>query len=91
MAVGGFNGSDPSPTLEEFQGYVEDGRIHYFVAGGATGGGGRNDSGSGTSSQISAWVTDNFTEVTIGDSTLFDLTRPLDSSATAPAPGGADV
>ena len=26
MAVGGFNGTDPSPTLAEFQHYVADGR-----------------------------------------------------------------
>ncbi|GHJ40140.1 glycosyltransferase family 39 protein [Streptomyces sp. TS71-3] len=34
MAIGGFNGSDPSPTLAQFKKYVADGRIHYFVAGG---------------------------------------------------------
>ncbi len=33
MAVGGFNGTDPSPTLEEFQDYVADRRIHYFIRG----------------------------------------------------------
>ena len=31
MAVGGFNGTDPSPTLAEFQSYVASGRIHYFI------------------------------------------------------------
>ena len=39
MAIGGFNGSDPSPTLEQFQQYVADGEIHYFAAGGGMGGG----------------------------------------------------
>ena len=34
MAVGGFNGTDPSPTLEEFKRYVADGQIHYFIGGG---------------------------------------------------------
>ena len=33
MAVGGFNGTDPSPTLEEFQRYVADRQIHYFIRG----------------------------------------------------------
>jgi signal transduction histidine kinase len=28
MAIGGFNGSDPSPTLARFKQYVADGRIH---------------------------------------------------------------
>ena len=34
MAVGGFNGTDPSPTLEEFKRYVADNRIHYFIGEG---------------------------------------------------------
>ena len=33
MAVGGFNGTDPAPTLEEFQSYVAARRIHYFIGG----------------------------------------------------------
>src|SRR5262249_49941092 len=34
MPIGGFNGSDPSPTLAQFQQYVAEGKIHYFIAGG---------------------------------------------------------
>ena len=34
MPIGGFTGSDPSPTLAQFERYVADGDIHYFVAGG---------------------------------------------------------
>ena len=41
MAIGGFNGSDPSPTLAQFQAYVAAGEIHYFIAGGGFGGGRR--------------------------------------------------
>ncbi len=33
MAVGGFNGTDPSPTLEQFQQLVADGQVHWFVGG----------------------------------------------------------
>ncbi|MEW1673493.1 ArnT family glycosyltransferase [Streptomyces noursei] len=33
MAIGGFNGSDPSPTLAQFQRYVAEGKIHYFIVG----------------------------------------------------------
>ncbi|MGI5196721.1 ArnT family glycosyltransferase [Streptomyces sp. CA-288835] len=77
MAIGGFNGSDPSPTLAEFKQYVADGKIHYFIAGGGMGGGG-NDS-SGTASQISEWVQENFKEVTVGSSTFYDLTQPTSS------------
>ncbi|MGW8982398.1 ArnT family glycosyltransferase [Streptomyces parvus] len=74
MAIGGFNGSDPSPTLAQFKKYVAEGKIHYFVSGGGMGGGGMG--GSGTSSQISSWVTENFTEVTVGSATFYDLTQP---------------
>ncbi|WP_328901248.1 glycosyltransferase family 39 protein [Streptomyces sp. NBC_00441] len=77
MAIGGFNGSDPSPTLAQFKKYVEDGRIHYFVSGGGMGGGGgTGGSGSGTASQISSWVEKNFKEVTAGSATFYDLTQP---------------
>lgn len=82
MAVGGFNGSDPSPTLAQFQSYVKAGKIHYFVAGGVGGGGGRS---SGSGSQISSWVTAHYKKVTIGGSTLYDLTQPTSSSSSSSA------
>ncbi|WP_407110611.1 ArnT family glycosyltransferase [Streptomyces sp. DSM 116494] len=72
MAIGGFNGTDPSPTLARFKEYVAEGRIHYFVAGGGMGGGGRD---SGTSAGIASWVEENFEEVTAGSATFYDLTR----------------
>jgi 4-amino-4-deoxy-L-arabinose transferase-like glycosyltransferase len=86
MAIGGFNGSDPSPTLAQFQAYVEAGQIHYFAAGG--GGGGRAGAGGpggglGGGSEIATWVQENFTTVTIGGSTFYDLTRPLGSGSSA--------
>ncbi|MFJ1888570.1 ArnT family glycosyltransferase [Streptomyces sp. NPDC088170] len=79
MAIGGFNGSDPSPTLAQFKRYVEDGRIHYFIAGGGMGGG-RMGGDSGSSSQISSWVEKNFEKVTAGSATFYDLTRPTDGA-----------
>lgn len=77
MAIGGFNGTSNSITLEQFQEYVANGEIHYFIAGGMGGMGGRGGSSDETSSasQISAWVTENFTETTIGGSTVYDLTE----------------
>ena len=87
MAIGGFNGSDPSPTLVQFQQYVADGDIHYFAASGGQGGGpGGGMGGSGTGSEISTWVAANFTSVTIGGSTFYDLTQPL-SGSTATTTG----
>jgi hypothetical protein len=75
MAVGGFTGSDPSPTLAQFQQYVADGDISYFIAGGAGGGGGAGGpGGGGASSEIQAWVEANFTATTIGGATVYELT-----------------
>ena len=76
MPIGGFNGSDPSPTLAQFQQLVADGRIHYFISGGF-GGGGPGGGGSGTASQISSWVSSSFTSTTVGGVTLYDLTAPV--------------
>ena len=47
MAIGGFNGSDPSPTLEQFKAHVAAGEIHYFIGGGNFGG---QNGGSGAAS-----------------------------------------
>ncbi|AWK71147.1 glycosyl transferase [Rhodococcus oxybenzonivorans] len=70
MPIGGFNGSDPSPTLEQFQQYVTNGEIHYFISGGRGGGMG----GGGTASEITTWVQENFTAVTVDGVALYDLT-----------------
>jgi 4-amino-4-deoxy-L-arabinose transferase-like glycosyltransferase len=72
MAIGGFNGSDPSPTLAQFQRYVEQHRIHYFMAGGRM----RSGSGSDAAQQIAAWVAARFTATTVGSTTVYDLTKP---------------
>ena len=74
MAIGGFNGSDPSPTLAQFKEYVAEGKIHYFVAGGQGGGQGGGGPGGNTSSAITSWIEATFTEVTVGGTTLYDLT-----------------
>jgi 4-amino-4-deoxy-L-arabinose transferase-like glycosyltransferase len=69
MAIGGFNGSDPSPTLAQFKAYVAAGTIHYFVGGTL----GQSSGGSNASSQIAAWVAANFTAKTVDGVTLYDL------------------
>src|SRR5438105_2488701 len=71
MAIGGVNGTDPAPTLAQFQQYVHGGQIHYFVAGGSGPG---SASTSSTASQITAWVQQNFTPTTVGGVTVYDLT-----------------
>jgi hypothetical protein len=71
MAIGGFNGSDPAPTLAQFRQLVAEGRIHYFLGGDRMGG---SMGGSDAARQISAWVQDNFTATTVGGATVYDLT-----------------
>jgi 4-amino-4-deoxy-L-arabinose transferase-like glycosyltransferase len=71
MAIGGFNGSDPSPTLAQFRQYVAEGRIHYFLGGGRLGG---SMGGSDAAREISAWVQQNFTATSVGGATVYDLT-----------------
>lgn len=69
MAVGGFNGTDPSPTLAQFQQLVADGKIHYFIGGRLMQGNG----GSDASSEIAAWVAANYQAQTIGGTTVYEL------------------
>ncbi|HUL24396.1 MAG TPA: glycosyltransferase family 39 protein, partial [Streptosporangiaceae bacterium] len=38
MAIGGFRGSDPAPSLAQFEKLVSEHKIHYYVAGGGLGG-----------------------------------------------------
>ncbi|MGW9447726.1 ArnT family glycosyltransferase [Streptomyces sp. NPDC055632] len=84
MAIGGFNGSDPSPTLAQFKQYVAEGKIHYFIGsggedtgenGGRTGGRGGMGGGMGGNSEISTWVSKTFEKVTVGGATFYDLTK----------------
>ncbi|MEV4679036.1 hypothetical protein AB0K34_45955, partial [Actinomadura sp. NPDC049382] len=74
MAVGGFNGTDPAPTLAGFQSLVRQGRIHYFIGTGRGGGPAmRAQSGSDAAQKISAWVAANYTATTVGGTVLYDL------------------
>jgi hypothetical protein len=71
MAIGGFNGSDPAPTLAQFQQLVAQGRIHYFLGGGRMGG---SMGGSDAARQIAAWVQASFPAASVGGATVYDLT-----------------
>jgi 4-amino-4-deoxy-L-arabinose transferase-like glycosyltransferase len=92
LGVGGFMGSDPYPTLDQFKAYQASGQIRYFVAGPTFGGrfgggfpeGDGGDSGrgrpgefaNGTGTQISQWVKENFTPITIDGQTIYNLSQP---------------
>ncbi|MBW4717011.1 ArnT family glycosyltransferase [Saccharothrix obliqua] len=62
IGIGGWSGGDPAPTLEQFQRYVRDGRIGYYVAGRGMGGG-----------DIADWVADNFPATEVGGTTVHRL------------------
>jgi 4-amino-4-deoxy-L-arabinose transferase-like glycosyltransferase len=68
MAIGGFNGSDPAPTLAGFEQLVAAGKIHYFISGGAGGGTG------GGNNAITSWVEAHFSSTTVGGITVYNLT-----------------
>ena len=70
LAIGGFNGTDPSPTLAEFEAMVAKGEIHYYVGQGSESFGG----GTG-SSAIASWVAAHFKSETVGGVTVYNLTQ----------------
>jgi 4-amino-4-deoxy-L-arabinose transferase-like glycosyltransferase len=77
MAVGGFNGTDPAPTLAQFQALVTANKIHYFVGGGTIVGGrgwSTDTGGSDDATRIAQWVQENFAATTVGGTTVHDLT-----------------
>ena len=76
MAVGGFNGTDPSPTLGEFQSDVAAGKIHYFVRGRVMFGGfgGHDNGGSRMAADIGEWVETHYTPLTVDGTVVYDLT-----------------
>jgi 4-amino-4-deoxy-L-arabinose transferase-like glycosyltransferase len=82
MSIGGFNGSDPAPTLAQFQQWVASRQVHYFIGTGSGGfgggpGGGQMDGGqmggSDVGRQIAEWVAANYTSTTVDGVTIYDL------------------
>jgi hypothetical protein len=71
MAIGGFNGSDPAPTLAQFESLVAKHEIHYYVGRGSESFGG----GAGSNS-IASWVAARFKAQTVGGTTVYNLTAP---------------
>ncbi len=73
MAIGGFSGGDPAPTLDRFVELVRAGEVRYFVGGGMGGGFG---GGRGSASQIQTWAQENGIAVSTsqtGGTTVYDL------------------
>jgi 4-amino-4-deoxy-L-arabinose transferase-like glycosyltransferase len=75
MSIGGFDGTDPAPTLAQFERYVAEHKIHYFVGASAHGFGG----GSGDAAAITKWVSSHYKAETTGGETVYNLTEPTGS------------
>jgi 4-amino-4-deoxy-L-arabinose transferase-like glycosyltransferase len=76
MAIGGFSGSDPVPTLSQFQQYVANHQVTYFIAPNDKAGGPGAFGGRQQHSDITNWVTATFTPIKVGSDTVYDLTTP---------------
>ncbi len=77
MALGGFNGTDPAPTLAQFQALAAAGAVHYFVGDESSASISTTDSGgSDDAARIAAWVASHFRASTVGGTTVYDLTAP---------------
>ena len=73
MAIGGFSGTDPAPTLQQFQAYVAKHQVAYYLA---PKGSAHVDAGSATPrahSDILRWVRGNFPSTTVGGITVYNL------------------
>ncbi|GAA4296539.1 hypothetical protein GCM10023148_57240 [Actinokineospora soli] len=71
IGIGGFSGGDPAPTLAEFQRYAAEGLVRYYVADGG------RMAGPGGTGEIAEWVAATYPATTIGDRTVYDLSRPI--------------
>jgi 4-amino-4-deoxy-L-arabinose transferase-like glycosyltransferase len=69
MAMGGFTGSDPAPTLDQMKSYIASGKLRFVLAGGSGGFG-----GMGGNSEVNSWVTSTCKLVTVSgsSSSLYD-------------------
>ncbi|WP_166904417.1 glycosyltransferase family 39 protein [Mycobacterium sp. DL440] len=82
MAIGGFTGSDPVPTLQQFQTYVADRQITYYILAEpkdpkSNGAGLGGLFGNNSHTDISDWVKANFISTKVGSDTVYDLSAPL--------------
>jgi 4-amino-4-deoxy-L-arabinose transferase-like glycosyltransferase len=75
LAIGGFNGTDPFPTLRQFVAMVQRGEIRWFIATRP----GRIPGRNKPANQISRWVIEHFTRERVGGVWIYDLTRPAPS------------
>jgi 4-amino-4-deoxy-L-arabinose transferase-like glycosyltransferase len=74
MAIGGFSGNDPVPTLSQFQDDVAQHKVAYYIVVNTRGRGpGRGNRGH---ADIAKWVAATFPSSTAGDATVYNLSAP---------------
>lgn len=69
MAIGGYNGTDPTMTLSEFKQLVKSGQLKYFVMGNSS------KATSGQIGKILSWVKKNGTTVKYSSTTTTSKTK----------------
>jgi 4-amino-4-deoxy-L-arabinose transferase-like glycosyltransferase len=69
MPLGGFNGSDPAPTLAQFKADVARGDVRYYIVAHTM----TANGGSAESALIDAWVKTHFHGSRIDKATIYDL------------------
>ncbi len=74
MAIGGFSGRDPVPTLDQFINDVHNNRIGDYIVEDTHGRGGVW--GRGAHQDIARWVSQNYPATKIGTATVYDLSKP---------------
>lgn len=74
MAMGGFGGSDPAPTVEELEKMAKNGEIKYFlISGQGMRGGGNSD--------VTEWIQENCEEVPSSEYSSDDSDAETDSNS----------
>jgi 4-amino-4-deoxy-L-arabinose transferase-like glycosyltransferase len=75
MAIGGFSGSDPVPTLTEFKDDVAQHKVAYYVVVNNRGHGPGWGNNRGHA-DIAKWVAATFPSTSVGDATVYNLSTP---------------
>jgi 4-amino-4-deoxy-L-arabinose transferase-like glycosyltransferase len=74
MAIGGFSGIDPAPTLSQFEDDVAQHKVAYYIVVNNRGRGpGWTNRGH---ADIADWVATTFPSSTVGDATVYNLSAP---------------
>jgi 4-amino-4-deoxy-L-arabinose transferase-like glycosyltransferase len=70
MAIGGFNGSDNTLSLDQFKSLIKAGKIRYYAMSSRGSGGDGGPGGPGRNSEIETWVKTNCDVVDYGGSSV---------------------